>query len=599
MKTLLLLFVSAVAWGQTIESRVVMLKGTSLPGTCVVGERFFKTDATAGANIYLCTSTNTWTQVTGGSGASAIPDLTDLKVTTSGATLTMAAGNFGYLGSDGRWTVAAMSSATWVISGGTDTGTARFEIDPNGGSPIWRCLYDGSMTATNYTPSNCTETSGSVFSVGAYPVATVAVSSGAWSTVTDFRALPQVVNYTVDGNYLLKSGNALSFNPAASFPWTGPHSSDSTYNFCADAGASDTYACTISPAITAYVTGGHYFFTANTVNTGAATINLNSLGAKTIKKYTGTGGADLSDADIRAGAIVHVVYDGTNMQLQTGLGNAGGGGTPGGSTTQIQYNNAGAFGGEAGLTWDATNKVVTITRSNSSGTGGRLIALNSAGTNTNAGARLDACQNNSTGECGSIIHGHYDLASEGAGSTTQLRTQAGGSDYYQLIGRRGDTSPVHIGGSVGAGLGWVSFNSIAMTRFGNVATAGIGLAPIMGAPTELTGQTGNLGAQTLLATSHTAGMYRVCGFVAITAAGTGASAEWTLAWRSPASGSDLTHNLFFSSGAAETDTFPVTAADEMNVCKVIRSTGASAISLNPGDMNTATFNTAWTVERLR
>lgn len=30
----------------------------------------------------------------------------------------------------------------------------------------------------------------------------------------------------------------------------------------------------------------------------------------------------------------------------------GGGGTPGGSTTQIQYNNAGAFAGDANLTWD-------------------------------------------------------------------------------------------------------------------------------------------------------------------------------------------------------------------------------------------------------
>ncbi|CAB4140445.1 Phage tail repeat like [uncultured Caudovirales phage] len=33
----------------------------------------------------------------------------------------------------------------------------------------------------------------------------------------------------------------------------------------------------------------------------------------------------------------------------------GGGGTPGGSTTQIQFNNAGAFDGDAALTWDAAN----------------------------------------------------------------------------------------------------------------------------------------------------------------------------------------------------------------------------------------------------
>ena len=43
--------------------------GTSLPGTCTVGEQFFKTDATAGQNLYFCTALNTWSQMTGGSGA--------------------------------------------------------------------------------------------------------------------------------------------------------------------------------------------------------------------------------------------------------------------------------------------------------------------------------------------------------------------------------------------------------------------------------------------------------------------------------------------------------------------------------------------------
>lgn len=47
-----------------------MKAGTALPGSCGVGEVFFKTDAAAGQNIQLCTATNTWTQVqAGGSGA--------------------------------------------------------------------------------------------------------------------------------------------------------------------------------------------------------------------------------------------------------------------------------------------------------------------------------------------------------------------------------------------------------------------------------------------------------------------------------------------------------------------------------------------------
>jgi hypothetical protein len=42
--------------------------GTVLPATCGVGALFFKTDATAGANIYACTSTNAWTAASGSGG---------------------------------------------------------------------------------------------------------------------------------------------------------------------------------------------------------------------------------------------------------------------------------------------------------------------------------------------------------------------------------------------------------------------------------------------------------------------------------------------------------------------------------------------------
>ena len=37
-------------------------KGTTLPSACVAGEQFFKTDAAAGQNLFLCASANTWTQ---------------------------------------------------------------------------------------------------------------------------------------------------------------------------------------------------------------------------------------------------------------------------------------------------------------------------------------------------------------------------------------------------------------------------------------------------------------------------------------------------------------------------------------------------------
>ncbi len=85
-----------------------------------------------------------------------------------------------------------------------------------------------------------------------------------------------------------------------------------THDYAADAGSNDTYVITVTPAPTAYTTGAVFRFKANTVNTGTATLNVNSLGAKTIKKnYT----QDLADGDIAAGQIVSVIYDGTNLQL--------------------------------------------------------------------------------------------------------------------------------------------------------------------------------------------------------------------------------------------------------------------------------------------
>lgn len=99
--------------------------------------------------------------------------------------------------------------------------------------------------------------------------------------------------------------------------------------FAADAGSNDTYVATLSPVPAAYVTGEHYRFKANTANTGAATINFNALGAKTIKKAAGGITTDLADNDIRAGQWVDLIYDGTNMQMQSLLGNAPAGGAGG------------------------------------------------------------------------------------------------------------------------------------------------------------------------------------------------------------------------------------------------------------------------------
>lgn len=83
--------------------------------------------------------------------------------------------------------------------------------------------------------------------------------------------------------------------------------------YVADTGSSTAYAIAPTPAHTAYSAGQQFTFKATNANTTTTpTLNVNSLGAKTIVNPDGTA---LSVGQIPASAIVHVTYDGTNMQL--------------------------------------------------------------------------------------------------------------------------------------------------------------------------------------------------------------------------------------------------------------------------------------------
>jgi hypothetical protein len=82
-----------------------------------------------------------------------------------------------------------------------------------------------------------------------------------------------------------------------------------------DAGSTDAYAITPSPAVRAYadLTGVPVIFKANTINTGAATLQISGLSSPPtiVKSYNAT----LDNGDIKAGQWVCVTYDGTNFQL--------------------------------------------------------------------------------------------------------------------------------------------------------------------------------------------------------------------------------------------------------------------------------------------
>jgi hypothetical protein len=91
---------------------------------------------------------------------------------------------------------------------------------------------------------------------------------------------------------------------------------NSSFVYAASSAGSDTYAITLSPSPASYAVGQVFYFLADVANTGAATLNVNALGAITIKKNRDR---DLETGDIEANQVVGVIYDGTNFQMFTQL----------------------------------------------------------------------------------------------------------------------------------------------------------------------------------------------------------------------------------------------------------------------------------------
>lgn len=99
----------------------------------------------------------------------------------------------------------------------------------------------------------------------------------------------------------------------------------STPSQCADAGANDTYACNLAPALASYIVGTKLRFFANTANTAGASINFNAVGALTIVKMAGGITTALATGDINAGQWVEgTIAAGSNFQMTSQVGGSAG-----------------------------------------------------------------------------------------------------------------------------------------------------------------------------------------------------------------------------------------------------------------------------------
>lgn len=86
---------------------------------------------------------------------------------------------------------------------------------------------------------------------------------------------------------------------------------DDTYNALTGVSGTNTITASATPAISAYVDKQNWIFVPFASNTGAATLNINSVAARSIVNQDGTA---LAAGDLVAGVPAHVVYDLANTR---------------------------------------------------------------------------------------------------------------------------------------------------------------------------------------------------------------------------------------------------------------------------------------------
>jgi hypothetical protein len=206
------------------------------------------------------------------------------------------------------------------------------------------------------------------------------------------------------------------------------------------------------------VTGGVVFDGAGNIQTTAFTGDVTkTLGgtaltiandAVTYAKMQNVTTARLHGRATAGSGDVEEITLGTNLSFTGTTLNAAS--TPGGSTTQVQFNDAGVFGGDAYFRWDKASS--TLLMGQEAGVSGQVWGESAVSSNT-AGAGLDLRSGSSTGtEDGAttnLLGGDADTAA--AGGPVLIYGGTGGSSsgdggYIQIVG--GSSRSTSAGGVV-------------------------------------------------------------------------------------------------------------------------------------------------------
>lgn len=132
------LLAALVCWAALVQAQVqapplINQRGTTPPTVCAVGQLFFKTDATAGQNIYQCAAANTWTQQlnSGGVATPVSPGNGGTGVANNASSTLTISGNFATtLTVTGATGVTLPTSGTLATTAGNVATATALAADP-------------------------------------------------------------------------------------------------------------------------------------------------------------------------------------------------------------------------------------------------------------------------------------------------------------------------------------------------------------------------------------------------------------------------------------------------------------------------------------
>jgi hypothetical protein len=227
------------------------------------------------------------------------------------------------------------------------------------------------------------------------------------------------------------------------------------------------------------------------INNSGGTATISSGGSTTVS--------------IGTGSKNYVIVDPTTTSVISAVPAA----NPGGSNTQIQFNNAGSFGGSANLFWDGTNLNIGATGETrfQDTTGGQYVGLKAAGT---VASSYTLVLPTATGTVNQVIQtdgsGNLSFATVSGGAAWQA-VQTSNFNVTAKEGYFVDTTSTTITATLPASptLGdFVSIIDYAGTFDTNNLTIARNGKPIQGSATDLTVATERAGL-TLVFTDNTQG----------------------------------------------------------------------------------------------